>query len=163
MPTGLKIKEIRQQKGLTQKQLGDICGMADSAIRRYENGKANPKIETLQKIADALETPLIFFVEDDLFDAATWIDDSAEQDLIDKKFNEIMNNTTISIDEKKKRTKELLTQLEIMENYHLDNANRAIEYMINKLIKQLNHTGKEKALEHVEMLSKIPEYQRKNE
>ncbi len=28
--------------------------MADSAIRRYENGRANPKIETLQKIANAL-------------------------------------------------------------------------------------------------------------
>lgn len=58
MPTGSKIKEIRQQKGFTQKQLGDMCGMADSAIRRYENGKANPKIETLQKIANALEVPL---------------------------------------------------------------------------------------------------------
>ena len=27
MPTGTKIKEIRKQKGLTQKQLGDLCGM----------------------------------------------------------------------------------------------------------------------------------------
>ena len=59
MPTGTKIKEIRKQKGLTQKQLGDLCGMADSAIRRYENGNANPKIETLQKIADALGCSLI--------------------------------------------------------------------------------------------------------
>ena len=160
MPTGSKIKEIRQRKGLTQKQLGDLCSMADSAIRRYENGKANPKIETLQKIADALETPLILFVEDDLLDAATWIDGNAEENLIDNKFNEIMNNTEMSIDEKKAKTKELLTQLEIMENYHLDNANRAIEYLINNLIKQLNHTGKEKALEHVEMLSRIPEYQK---
>ena len=58
MPTGTKIKEIRKQKGLTQKQLGDLCGIADSNIRKYENGKQNPKIETLQKIADALETPI---------------------------------------------------------------------------------------------------------
>nr|DAJ48702.1 MAG TPA: helix-turn-helix domain protein [Caudoviricetes sp.] len=64
MPTGAKIKEFRKQKGLTQKQLGDLCGMADSAIRRYENGKANPKIETLQKIATALKCNL-----SDLMDA----------------------------------------------------------------------------------------------
>lgn len=64
MPTGSRIKEIRKQKGLTQKQLGDLCGMADSAIRRYENGKANPKIETLQKIATALKCNL-----SDLMDA----------------------------------------------------------------------------------------------
>ncbi len=63
MPTGTKIKEIRKQKGLTQKQLGDLCGMADSAIRRYENGNANPKIETLQKIADALEVSIIDLFE----------------------------------------------------------------------------------------------------
>ena len=58
MPTGIKIKEIRQQRGLTQKQLGDICGIADANIRKYENGKQNPKIETLQKIANALGVPV---------------------------------------------------------------------------------------------------------
>ncbi|GAB5615703.1 hypothetical protein JCM31739_05280 [Faecalimonas canis] len=55
MTIGEKIKTLRQKKRLTQKQLGDLCGMADSAIRRYENGRAKPKIETLQKIADALD------------------------------------------------------------------------------------------------------------
>ena len=48
------IKKLRIERGLTQKQLGELCEMADSAIRRYENGRANPKIETLQKIANAL-------------------------------------------------------------------------------------------------------------
>lgn len=59
MPTGTKIKEIRKQKGLTQKQLGDLCGIADANIRKYENGKQNPKIETLQKIAAALGCSLV--------------------------------------------------------------------------------------------------------
>ena len=63
MPTGTKIKEIRKQKGLTQKQLGDLCGIADSNIRKYENGKQNPKIETLQKIAAALDVPLAEITE----------------------------------------------------------------------------------------------------
>lgn len=48
------IKKIRKEKGLTQKGLGKLCGMADSAIRRYESGRANPKIKTLMKIAEAL-------------------------------------------------------------------------------------------------------------
>ena len=71
MPTGTKIKEIRKQKGLTQKQLGDLCGIADSNIRKYENGKQNPKIETLQKIADALETPITEFTDMPLIDNMT--------------------------------------------------------------------------------------------
>lgn len=65
MPTGIRIKEIRKQKGLTQKQLGDICGIADANIRKYENGKQNPKIETLKKIADALEVPLYELLHSD--------------------------------------------------------------------------------------------------
>lgn len=56
MSAGDNIKKIRKQKGLTQKQLGELCGLADSAIRRYENGRANPKYETKKKIADALGT-----------------------------------------------------------------------------------------------------------
>lgn len=54
MDTGSKIKELRLKKGLTQKQLGELCGMADSAIRRYENGRAKPKLETLHRIIHAL-------------------------------------------------------------------------------------------------------------
>lgn len=54
MPVGTKIKEIRQKKQLTQRQLGELCGIADSNIRKYESGKQNPKLETLQKIATAL-------------------------------------------------------------------------------------------------------------
>ena len=52
--TGDMIRKYRKEKGLTQKQLGELCGIADSNIRKYESGKQNPKIETLQKIADAL-------------------------------------------------------------------------------------------------------------
>ncbi len=56
MTVGQNIKRLRKEKGLTQKQLGDKCGLADSAIRKYELGGANPKIETLDKIASVLET-----------------------------------------------------------------------------------------------------------
>lgn len=58
MNTGEKIKILRIKKGLTQKQLGEMCGMADSAIRRYESERANPKLATLQKIAVALNVPI---------------------------------------------------------------------------------------------------------
>lgn len=61
---GEKIRKLRKEKGLTQKQLGDLCGMADSAIRRYENMGANPKIETLRKIADALGVDVMIFLQE---------------------------------------------------------------------------------------------------
>ena len=51
---GERIKKSRLEQGLTQKQVADSCGMADSAIRKYESGKVTPKYEMLQRIAAAL-------------------------------------------------------------------------------------------------------------
>lgn len=49
------IKRIRKEKGLTQKKLGELCGIAEPTIRRYEAGSLKPKLETIEKIANALE------------------------------------------------------------------------------------------------------------
>lgn len=67
------LKRIRKEKGLTQKQLGELCSppIAESTIRRYELGKLNPKLETVQKIADALQvefTQILAIDDDEDFD-----------------------------------------------------------------------------------------------
>lgn len=54
MTIGERIRKIRTEKGLTQKKLGELCGMNEVQIRQYELGKANPKIETIERIAIAL-------------------------------------------------------------------------------------------------------------
>lgn len=58
MTVGERIRFLRMERGLTQKQLGDSCGLADSAIRRYESNRGNPTQKTLQRIANALEIPV---------------------------------------------------------------------------------------------------------
>ena len=60
------IKKIRKEKGLTQKQLGEKCGMKEPQLRKYETGNGNPKLETIKRIADALEEPVHIFLEGDL-------------------------------------------------------------------------------------------------
>ena len=70
MTIGDTLKQARINAGLTQKQLGEKCGMADSAIRKYESGKIKPKIETLKKIAAALNVSVIDLAD---FDTATEI------------------------------------------------------------------------------------------
>ena len=49
------LKHIRKEKGLTQKKLGELCGMSEVMIRQYELGYRKPKFETLEKIAKALD------------------------------------------------------------------------------------------------------------
>lgn len=54
MELGEKIRKLRKEKGMTQKELSAKLGTTPQNLAQYENGKRNPKIETLQKIADAL-------------------------------------------------------------------------------------------------------------
>lgn len=56
MTVGENIRRIRKEKGLTQKQLGDLCGIKDANIRKYEiNPTITPQLKTIEKIATALE------------------------------------------------------------------------------------------------------------
>lgn len=51
---GEKIKNVRTQNNITQKQLGEYCGVSEQVIRSYEKGYRTPKISTLSKIANHL-------------------------------------------------------------------------------------------------------------
>ena len=48
----LKLRELRKQKNLSIKELGAMLGLAESTISLYENGKREPDIATLIKIAN---------------------------------------------------------------------------------------------------------------
>ncbi|MBS1511548.1 MAG: helix-turn-helix transcriptional regulator [Bacteroidetes bacterium] len=52
---GVRVKEIRQQKGLSQEQLAWETGLEFSQINRIENGKINTSISNLFIIAEALK------------------------------------------------------------------------------------------------------------
>ena len=54
MLIGDNIRRFRKERGITQKKLGELCGIAEPNIRKDENGKQNPKLETIEKIASAL-------------------------------------------------------------------------------------------------------------
>ena len=56
MSVGENIRKLRKEKGMTQKALGTLCGINEANIRKYESGKQNPKLQTIEKIATALET-----------------------------------------------------------------------------------------------------------
>ena len=43
----IRLRELRKQKGVTMKQLGDTAGLAESTISLYETGKRQPDQEML--------------------------------------------------------------------------------------------------------------------
>ena len=55
---GENIKQLRKNKGLTQKELGELIGVKSITIRKYESNEREPNFETLYKIADVLEVSI---------------------------------------------------------------------------------------------------------
>lgn len=56
MTTGQRIKDARKAAGMTQKELGEKLGLSFQSIAQWENNLRKPKYETLEKIAQALDT-----------------------------------------------------------------------------------------------------------
>ena len=52
--TGQLIKEARIKSGLTQAELGDILGVTNKAVSRWENGESFPDVGVLEALSDAL-------------------------------------------------------------------------------------------------------------
>lgn len=130
MSVGSNIKQLRQNKGLTQKELGDLCGMADSAIRRYENGPSVPKLSTLNKIANALCVPITALID---------------------------QNNIITLDKENPRA--------LVVNMKICSSARQIQNIVEIVgfLDKLNYKGQGIAKEQIEMLTKIPEYQIKED
>ena len=54
-----KVADLRQAKGLSQRELAELVGTTQSAIARLERGGRLPRIDTLLRIADALDCELV--------------------------------------------------------------------------------------------------------
>ncbi len=52
---GLKVAELRQQKGLTQERLAELCEVSPRTVQRIESGEVDPRAYTLHCLGAALE------------------------------------------------------------------------------------------------------------
>ncbi|MVB11052.1 HTH-type transcriptional regulator Xre [Caprobacter fermentans] len=60
-----RLRELRREKGLTMKQLGNFFGLAESTISQYETGKRQPDNETLIKFANYFDVTIDFLLGND--------------------------------------------------------------------------------------------------
>lgn len=57
---GKRIADLRKEHGLTQQQLGDMCGIQQGHIARIERGKYSVGLDTLAIIAKTLGKKIDF-------------------------------------------------------------------------------------------------------
>jgi transcriptional regulator with XRE-family HTH domain len=64
MGIGQKIRQLREQKGISQGDIEKTTGMLRGYISRVEHGHTVPSLETLERFAGALDVPLHEFFRD---------------------------------------------------------------------------------------------------
>ncbi len=204
MTVGEKIYKLRIYSGLSQKEFADKVGASQSAINYWENGKRQPRVAQLKKIARFLDFPLYDLLDDSVelgnielemkrvrpygasemtkrpenkpftgplqslnkhhsnenslklhtnSDAINW------EQLDDFRFDELM----LKLD----RGEELTPAEVNFKSAYLERCLKKVGYIFAKFYSMLNVEGQKKAdeqidraIEQVELLTKIPEYQK---
>lgn len=130
MAIGDNIRNIRKEKGYTQKHLAELSGIATITLQQYELGKREPKIEQLLKLSNALQIDINSLLED-----------------TDSPILRAMKESDSALYEDYK--KHLLSHSVELENIDVE--------LINNFHK-LNEAGQKRLLEYLSELIKIPEY-----
>ncbi len=63
---GNKIREAREEKGLTQKELGETLGYSPMGISHFEKGIRELKISDIKKMAELLGKNLSYFLPNEM-------------------------------------------------------------------------------------------------
>lgn len=61
---GKNIRRFRNEKNMTQDQLAEKLSVTRQAVSNWENGKTQPDVETLRKIAEVLKVTLEDLIHD---------------------------------------------------------------------------------------------------
>lgn len=166
-----KIKIYRQQKKISQRELGRRINKTGQLISSIERGETTPSMDTIKKIADALQTPLDFFFEEDITFSKKLIDSlelpilkkigfgdtleilSEDLDIDYESLEEcIQGNLELSIDIQEKLLKALAdidfnTFLEFIENNkkYIQNIDKLERFVSELFVMQIHDLDKKSA------------------
>lgn len=85
MGIGRRIKEARENLGLTQKELGDLLGVTGSAVTNYENETSHPKEPIMYKMFDALHVDANYLFQDEMRNSPATAKAETEESLDEKR------------------------------------------------------------------------------
>ena len=134
-----RIRQLRKQKNLTMKQLGEVLGLAESTISQYETGKREPDIGTILKICEYFNVTLDYLLG--IVDEHGFMTGEGFADPEDFAFIKALGYDDPDVCAKRRA--------------------KTPEVRILSALEQLNTEGKEVAVERGEELTEIPKYQKK--
>jgi len=159
-----RLKKFRKAKGMTQKELSVLSGISVATIRKYESGERNPKSESLNKIMKALN----FTIEDLTDIAGLPIPEDVKIQLNEYTLDELTVITDVIKSHFDGKTEIGIVSMKDIyglgkvliflrsQDSRLISDEKAL--LLLKKYEKLNLAGKDKLIDQVEMLSKVPEY-----
>lgn len=150
MTTGQHIRTARQKAGMTQAQLAERLGIPYQSIGQWERDVRNPKLDTLKRIADALNISI-----QDLMGIPNWVDERNLWETVDAPDQSGMTANEIQV---------WLDQLEgirsasgLLSDSNLYEKMRA--YVVDSL-DSFSPEGLLRLADTINELKKVPDYQR---
>lgn len=81
---GNKLKRLRENKNLLQKELANIIGISLSSISMYERGERQPDNETLKKFSKFFNVSIDYLLDNEIKDETSIDDEMKEIDTLKK-------------------------------------------------------------------------------
>lgn len=153
---GERIKRIRNEKGLTQKELAKMLGTSQQNLAQYERNKRNPKYETVKKIANALEIDIY-----DLYISGDMTPREAMEILRSTDAVEAIKHSTSQTDGEMKLAHRIKQFEEMVKTAPLFiEKSKEIERknLLSEKMDLLNTKGQDRVLEYTDLLTKDSKY-----
>lgn len=149
MDIGTKIKELRKARGMTQKELAKKTSLSIASIQGYEQKKYKPKLNTIAKIAVALDVLLLDLVDTDDPILQNEITAINIPDL--NYINSVLRST---------RSQNIYELNRILSD---KNDIQQLFWDLLTNFNLLNEFGKKEAVKQIELFSKIPDYRKEDD
>ena len=80
---GQRVRELRKKRRVQQKKLAQMVGVSPGALTNFEKGRRRISLDWLQKISEALDTPMAYFLPEERAKSRITAGDPREKRLLD--------------------------------------------------------------------------------
>ncbi len=78
-----RIRELRKTQRVRQKKLAQMVGVSPGALTNFEKGRRRISLDWLQRISEALDTPMAYFLPEERAKCQITAGDPREKRLLD--------------------------------------------------------------------------------
>lgn len=121
MTVGERLKRMRQERGMTQSDLGRILGMTKGAIQKYESGQLrNFKADTVKILTEYFGVPPVFFIYDEIPTMDELNSKELVQAVVGDQFASFLEDLEALNEEGARKVMEYCSDLALVDKYRKD-------------------------------------------